>query len=115
MVRTCQVSCVQSEDTQWVMLLTLPLRKGYSLPMQQLFKCNLCEAAIEPAQLLVSTNPFDSSEEITGCPHCKQCTEGFTVLCDVTGCRESVTCGWPSPHGYRQTCGVHWERKHEKE
>jgi hypothetical protein len=27
--------------------------------------------------------------------------------CDEPGCAEASTCGWPSPAGYRRTCGKH--------
>ena len=29
--------------------------------------------------------------------------------CDEPGCRERANCGWPSPTGYRRTCGKHTE------
>ena len=28
-------------------------------------------------------------------------------ICDEPDCLEDVTCGWPSPNGYRNTCGKH--------
>lgn len=28
--------------------------------------------------------------------------------CDEPGCTQRVTCGWPSPSGYRRTCGHHY-------
>lgn len=27
--------------------------------------------------------------------------------CDEPGCRQEATCGFPTPHGYRRTCGRH--------
>jgi hypothetical protein len=41
------------------------------------------------------------------CPHCRA-AEQFTNLCDEPGCDAEATCGWPSPDGYRRTCGRHW-------
>lgn len=32
-------------------------------------------------------------------------------LCDVPGCFNHVTSGWPSENGYRQTCSEHYEVK----
>ena len=29
-------------------------------------------------------------------------------LCDEPDCYDSVSCGWPSDDGYRQTCGKHY-------
>lgn len=33
--------------------------------------------------------------------------------CDVPGCSRPVSCGWPSPTGYRRTCAAHWEKRDE--
>jgi len=30
--------------------------------------------------------------------------------CDEPGCMKQVSCGWPSPEGYRSTCFDHWKR-----
>jgi hypothetical protein len=32
-------------------------------------------------------------------------------LCDEPDCFDTVTCGWPSEEGYRQTCGNHWKTR----
>jgi hypothetical protein len=37
-------------------------------------------------------------------PH--QLTDG---LCDEPGCKERSTCGFPTPSGYRRTCGEHYK------
>jgi hypothetical protein len=29
--------------------------------------------------------------------------------CDEPGCTERISCGWPSPEGYRKTCSKHFE------
>jgi hypothetical protein len=33
------------------------------------------------------------------------------MRCDEPGCERHADCGWPSPSGYRRTCGEHWRRK----
>ena len=35
--------------------------------------------------------------------------ERIANTCDVPGCGKTVSCGWPSPAGYRRTCHVHCE------
>ena len=35
------------------------------------------------------------------------------LACDVDGCSHRVSCGWPSPDGYRRTCGQHYEGHHQ--
>jgi hypothetical protein len=78
--------------------------------MQALTRCNACDHEMSIRSLLTATNPFDPADTIYGCPHCCQCTEGFTMLCDENGCHRDVTSGWPSPAGYRHTCHIHWEK-----
>jgi hypothetical protein len=75
--------------------------------MQNLTKCNECDAVFDPATFLRAMSPFDSHDELLGCPSCRQCTDGFTRICDADRCRNTVTCGWPSKDGYRQTCYEH--------
>lgn len=38
------------------------------------------------------------------CPNCRD-AEQFELLCDR--CDQVVTCGTPTPDGYRNTCGKH--------
>ena len=33
------------------------------------------------------------------------------AACDEPGCQRQADCGWPSPAGYRHTCGEHWQRR----
>src|SRR5258708_14806255 len=40
------------------------------------------------------------------CPACRL-PENFVSLCDEPGCQREITCGTPTPDGYRQTCHVH--------
>lgn len=35
--------------------------------------------------------------------------EGPALLCDEIGCDHEATCGFPTPEGYRRTCGKHYE------
>lgn len=65
--------------------------------------CTECRTVSVKKQLLVAPNPFESDSSILGCPNCKSIGH-FALLCDVPECQQIVTCGWPSPAGYRQTC-----------
>lgn len=58
------------------------------------------------ADMLRAPNPFDPSDELNGCPHCKQ-PETLLVACDEPGCWRETSCGTPTPDGYRRTCGQH--------
>jgi len=58
------------------------------------------------ADALKATNPFDTSDEIWGCPKCK--TAGVLVAaCDEPGCNKCGSCGTPTDDGYRLTCFIH--------
>lgn len=71
-----------------------------------------CEVTLEPG-LLTAPSPFEPSDTLTACPRCKQCDEGFELLCDEPGCNVVAGCGWPTNNdadqwgGYRNTCGPH--------
>lgn len=67
------------------------------------YKCNWHGTSEE---VLMAPNPFDPSDEILGCPKCKQ-VNTVQVACDEPDCWEPVTMGTPTPTGYRQTCGRH--------
>ena len=55
-------------------------------------------------------NPFDKTEEITGCPECHGINTCEQV-CDVDECQEFASCGWISPEGYQHTCRPHMAPK----
>jgi hypothetical protein len=45
------------------------------------------------------------------CPHCvmEHVWPCPTIpRCDEPGCEKETSCGWPSPAGYRRTCGDHY-------
>ena len=74
----------------------------------RLYRCMECDWTCNGDFILTAKNPFDpSGDTITGCPNCKA-IESFLPVCDVEGCHEPVSCGWPSHGGYRQTCGRHY-------
>lgn len=78
------------------------------------WRCNLCRTVSPEGELLTAPSPFADTYELTACPKCKQCDEGFDQLCDEPGCTRGVNCGWPTGNkddawgGYRQTCSDHW-------
>ena len=55
---------------------------------------------------LTATNPFDSSETITGCPKCKG-IDTIRLACEEPDCWLETTCGTPTKDGYMRTCGKH--------
>ena len=73
------------------------------------YKCSECGTVRTDRFILKSPNPFDEAEEIWGCPKCRS-IDSFQQMCDEPDCIEIATCGWPSPHGYRLTCGEHFKQ-----
>lgn len=72
-----------------------------------LFRCNECDWRGRESEILTAQNPFRSEAyTINGCPKCGE-VEDFTNVCDEPGCKRDAGCGWPSPAGYRRTCGEH--------
>jgi hypothetical protein len=71
-----------------------------------LWRCTDCGETCTDATMLKAANPFGGHGEVMGCPHCKEVPE-FINMCDEPGCRQQAGCGWPSPSGYRRTCGAH--------
>jgi hypothetical protein len=77
------------------------------------WRCNVCKHVADYSSLLRAPSPFDPEEVLFGCMQCKQCVEGFVLLCDELGCNKHVSCGWPTGNiddswdGYRNTCSDH--------
>ena len=72
-----------------------------------LWGCKHCDWIGKNAGLLCAPNPFRPEDEILGCPKCKS-VEDFFNVCDEPGCKEESSCGFPTPSGYRRTCGKHY-------
>ena len=68
--------------------------------------CVECDWRGHSTEQLRADNPFDPGEFIYGCPKCKS-VDCFLRACDEAGCWSDVTCGTPTPNGYRNTCGKH--------
>lgn len=67
---------------------------------------NRCQWHGQSEEALTAPNPFDPEESIEGCPHCKS-VDSLQMACDEPDCWLEVTCGTPTPSGYRQTCHKH--------
>jgi hypothetical protein len=68
--------------------------------------CNECGWQGEMKDLLTAPNPFEEDDIIHGCPKCHS-IDCFTQLCDVDGCKDYASSGWPSKVGYRHPCHIH--------
>lgn len=68
--------------------------------------CEECEWTGRISEVLRAQNPWDETDTILGCPKCRS-PESFRFACDEPDCWASVTCGTPTPTGYRSTCGKH--------
>ncbi len=81
------------------------------------WRCGACCAVNLEPDLPTAPSPFDPTDTITACPNCKQCNEGFELLCDEPGCNVVAGCGWPTGDdqdewgGYRNTCSLHMQQK----
>ena len=60
----------------------------------------------QEGQILKGPNPFDAEETVYGCPDCK-CVGTLIGACEIEGCWQESTCGFPTPEGYLRTCGKH--------
>lgn len=75
---------------------------------QTRWQCKRCDKISLQSELLIAMNPFDPMDMILGCPFCKQCSEGFTGICDEPNCTFEASSGWPTDDGgYRRTCHEH--------
>lgn len=73
------------------------------------WRCESCNEIFPDTETLIAPHPF-ASGSISGCPRCKAALDsGAALVCDEPECTESVSCGWPSPDGYRNTCHAHWK------
>ena len=68
--------------------------------------CSECDWHGESKQLLTTSNPFRPVDNVKWCPDCFE-PNCFVRACDFEGCYEPVTCGTPTPGGYRNTCFTH--------
>jgi hypothetical protein len=59
------------------------------------------------AEVLRAPSPFDAEQMLNGCPKCKA-VDTIVTACDEPDCWEPVSCGTPTPTGYRNTCGKHF-------
>lgn len=78
------------------------------------FKCQECGKIYFSGEFLRAKNPFDDSDEISGCPNCKS-INCFYGVCDFELCKRDSTCGTPtnSEFGYIRHCGGHREEVEE--
>lgn len=58
-------------------------------------------------EALSAPNPFQEGVTIEACPKCREMT--LVECCDEPGCNQQASCGFPSPGGYRRTCGNHYK------
>ena len=68
--------------------------------------CNECYWRGHESKILNAPNPFDIDDTIIGCPVCKS-VDSLECVCDESKCYSRVSCGTPTPDGYRNTCGNH--------
>jgi rubredoxin len=76
-----------------------------------LWKCTNCRWHGEEKKLLHADSPFNPQDELVACPQCKSVYD-LVNMCDEPNCTDEATCGFPTPTGYRRTCGKHY-RVHE--
>jgi hypothetical protein len=70
-------------------------------------KCRCSECRwIGFAQEIDKVKDQKSDDAWSVCPNCRT-PEHILVCCDEEDCWEQLTCGSPTPDGYRSTCGKH--------
>jgi hypothetical protein len=73
-------------------------------------RCESCGWSGKLEDMLEAVHPFDSEEKVHACPNCMELNDSCIGLCDEPGCNQPISCGWPSPGGYRHTCHTHWKK-----
>jgi hypothetical protein len=70
--------------------------------------CSECGHICYDEYILTAPSPFDPSDNITGCPHCKA-VDSFGGACAADGCRLEASGGHPGAFGFRYvwTCWDH--------
>lgn len=68
--------------------------------------CHECRSICTKEELLSAPNPFEENEIIHACPKCKA-VEAYFLLCEVEGCPNSASSGYPVEGGYLQVCYDH--------
>lgn len=72
------------------------------------WRCTNCKEVMHETDIDLVKDP-ESINEWSVCPHCRT-PENFEPVCDEPGCSLPVSCGFPTPDGYRQTCHKHCEK-----
>jgi len=84
--------------------------------MSKRWKCKECGTITHVDELLSAPNPFAPEYDISGCPICFELGSGnFELVCDEPGCKLTVTAGFPTDKGYRNTCSDHYRKYGRKE
>ena len=80
-----------------------------AIEFEDRYRCKVCNWIGGDKEMLKASSPFDAEDTLRACPECKQCTEGFDLLCNISGCKEIGDCGFPTKmHGYMWTCYKHY-------
>lgn len=76
-------------------------------PSKDRWLCDICGLITIEKKVLKAPNPFNKSETVWGCPHCK-CAGSFKYVCEAIGCRNAVTLGFHiEGFGYGSACDDH--------
>ena len=71
------------------------------------YKCSECGHICKDDEVLKEHHPFKEGDLIWGCPSCLE-AESLEMACEVEGCDQLSSCGWPGEDGeYHHTCGKH--------
>lgn len=78
-----------------------------------MWRCEQCDTQFREDAALKAPHPFVGDDEISFCPICKN-PNCFVLVCDEEGCERDVSCGYPSPDGYRRVCRDHFPKQVNK-
>jgi NAD-dependent SIR2 family protein deacetylase len=67
--------------------------------------CEECGKKFTHDDLRHAPHPFLPGVTVHGCPECGEMD--LAPCCDEPDCLRPVSCGTPTPEGYRLTCGEH--------
>ena len=81
--------------------------------IERIFRCDVCGFHMRESQVVIAHIPHPKEGQppvtINQCPECGEANL-FTNICDEPGCEAEPSSGWPSPQGYRRTCGAHYRK-----
>jgi hypothetical protein len=86
--------------------------RGQMMKIHNKHVCEKCGWHGSYKEVLQAPNPLDKEEILFCCPKCKQ--QEVVWACDAPYCFAPVSCGTPTPEGYKNLCLRHYDEYKKK-